>query len=79
MPALHVIPWLDWALGIADTDERIFLPPPPSRGLAACKSGPRLLARPDAESGRPMLALLLAQSAQAPAAPPVFLRLRRAS
>ena len=76
VPAIREVPWLEWELGLPDVDESIHLPTPPSRGLAACKSGLWLLAQPDAESGRPMLAVLLAQSAQAPAPPPVSRRLQ---
>ena len=60
LPAIRKVPWLEWQLGIPDVvDESVYLPTPPSRGLDACKFALWLLAQPDAESGRSMLALLL--------------------
>ena len=76
LPALRDVPWLEWQLGVPDVDDSIYLPTPPSRGLAACKYALWLLAQPDIESGRPMLALLLEQSSQVPATPPVSRRLQ---
>ena len=76
LPALGDVPWLEWQLGIPDVDESIYLPTPPSRGLAACRYALWLLAQPDLESGRPMLALLLEQSSQIPATPPASRRLQ---
>ena len=77
LPAIRDVPWLEWQLGIPDVvDESVYLPTPPSRGLAACKYALWLLAQPDIESGRPMLALLLEQFPDMPATPPVSRRLQ---
>ena len=63
MPPLGEVPWLEWQLGLPDSDGRVHLPGGESRGLGACKSGLWLLSRADPQSGRPILARLLASSA----------------
>ena len=76
LPGLADLPWLAWELGLPDPDGSVSLPVSPSRGLAACKSALWLLAQRDATTDRPMLALLVEQSAAAPATPPAPERLQ---
>ena len=69
LPAVREVPWLEWRLGVAGVDDSVHGLPAASGGLAACKSGLWLLAQRDAGTGRPMLSLLLAQSADATRTP----------
>ena len=69
LPVVREVPWLEWRLDVAGVDENVHGLPSPSGGLAACKSGLWLVAQRDAGTGRPMLSLLLAQSAQSARTP----------
>lgn len=70
LPGLAELRWLAWELGVPEPDGSVLVPGGESRGLRACKSGLWLLSQWDAESDRPMLAVQLAQAAEAPAAAP---------
>ena len=70
LPALAGLRWLAWELGLPDPDGSVLIPGGESRGLRACKAGLWLLAQWDAASDQPMLALQIAQAADAPATPP---------
>ncbi len=69
LPAVRKVPWLEWWLDVAGVDETVHGLHAASGGLAACESGLWLLAQRDAGTGRPMLSLLLAQSADATRTP----------
>ena len=70
VPGLAKLRWLAWGLGLPEPDGSVLIPGGAPRGLRACKSGLWLLAQWDAVSDQPMLALQLAQAADAPATPP---------
>ena len=70
LPGLADLRWLAWELGLPEPDGSVLVPGGESRGLRACKSGLWLLSQWDADSDRPMLAVQLAQAAEAPAAAP---------